>query len=117
MANETRVEGWVQAVVDANSLAGLRAIVEQTHTEEPTDASHPLAMADAIRRAAKVEQSLLVCGAEDMLVADGAAQALADAGGWRFVEVPQAAHAVPVEAPTAWRQAVMRFLDEEYSSG
>ena len=48
-AHERNVPLWVRAVVQANSVEGLRSIVEQTHTDDPTDSSHPSALAAAIR--------------------------------------------------------------------
>ena len=38
-------------------------------------------------------------------------QALADAAGFPFVELRNAAHAAPVEAPAAWQKAALAFLD------
>ena len=58
------------------------------------------------------QKGLLVCGADDMLVAPGAARALADAGGFAFEELTGAAHAVPVELPTEWRRTTLAFLDK-----
>ena len=75
--------------------------------------ANPLAMARAIRSQGAVESGLLLCGEEDMLSStdEGAAQALADAAGWRYQPIARAAHAAPIEQPVAWRKAVLSFLD------
>ena len=112
-SSEAQVPKWVANVVAANDVAGLQAIVEQTHSEDPDDSTHPLAMAKAIRASQAVEAGLLINGAEDLLCAPGAGQALADAAGWRYVEIENAAHACPIEQPTKWRKAALEFLDAD----
>jgi len=111
---EDQVASWVASVTSANTVEGLRAIIDQTHTEDPSDATHPLAMAKTIRSQGTVESGLLLCGEEDMLSSteDGAAQALADAAGWQYQAIARAAHAVPIEQPVVWRKAVLQFLDK-----
>jgi pimeloyl-ACP methyl ester carboxylesterase len=108
---EDRVEGWVSAIVNANSVEGLRAIVEQTHTDDPTDPTHPSAMARAIRCAGQVEAGLLLFGEEDALAAEGSVGALADAAGWQHRALSDAAHAAPIEQAVVWQKEVIRFLD------
>ena len=44
----------VANVVAANSVSGLRAIVDRSHTEDPEEATHPAAMAKAIAEAGEV---------------------------------------------------------------
>ena len=44
----------MDGVVAANSVRGLAAIVERTHTEEPSEPTHPLHMAHAIRASGSV---------------------------------------------------------------
>lgn len=112
-AREDQVASWVASVTAANTVDGLRAIIDQTHTEDPADATHPLAMARAIQSQGAVESGLLLCGEEDMLSStdEGAAQALADAAGWDYQAIARAAHAAPIEQPVAWRKAVLNFLD------
>ena len=98
------------------SLAGLRAIVEQTHTDDPSDPTHPLAMARKINSAGDgvhVERGQLLVGAEDTLSPVGAARELADVAGWEFGVIEDAGHAVPAEQPAAWRSAVADFLDAD----
>lgn len=112
-AQESRIAGMVSNVVAANSVHGLRAIVDRSHTEDPSEATHPLAMARAISTAGGVEDVLLINGEEDLLCAPLAGQALADAAGWRYVGLSGAGHAAPLEQPVAWRKAVLAFLDED----
>ena len=112
-ARERHIGAMVRAVTDANSLAGLRAIVDITHTEDPSDPTHPLAMAHSIRAAARLESGLLVVGEDDILSPAAAAKTLAaEAGGWGYCSIAGAAHAVPIEQSVAWRRAVLSFLDE-----
>lgn len=110
-AQEANVPKWVDAVVAANSLAGLRGIVEMTHTEVPTDPTHPLAMARGLAQKGSVDRGLLLVGEEDTLSPSSAARELADAAGWEFRSIAGAAHAVPIEQAVLWRQAVLEFLD------
>ena len=115
---EERVEAMVRNVVRANSAAGLRAIVERTHTEDPDEPTHPLAMAAAIAggggRAAP--RALLLNGEEDRLSAPGAGAELAAAAGWRYVGLAGAGHAAPLERPVEWRKEV-RALDDDDERG
>ncbi len=110
-AQEVNVPKWVDAVVAANSLAGLRGIVEMTHTEAPSDPTHPLAMAHSIAQLGNVDHGLLLVGDEDTLSPSMAARELAAAAGWEFRSIAGAAHAVPIEQAVAWRRAVLEFLD------
>lgn len=110
-AQEANVPKWVDAVVAANSLAGLRGIVEMTHTEVPTDPTHPLAMARSLAQKGSVDRGLLLVGEEDTLSPSSAARELADAAGWEFRSIAGAAHAVPIEQAVIWRRAVLEFLD------
>ena len=110
-AQESKVPKWIDAVVAANSLAGLRGIVEQTHTEDSTDPTHPLAMARAIAQRQSVESGLLLVGDAYALSPAAAAQELADAVGWECCAIKGAGHAVPIEQAVRWRRAVLEFLD------
>ena len=109
--HEAQVPGWVRAIVEANSTAGLRALVEQTHTEQPGDRYHPSVMAARSRAAGAVEAGLVIAGTNDIMAPPAASRALAEEGGWQFLEVAGAAHAVPIEQAVAWRRAVIGFLD------
>ena len=109
--HEAQVPGWVQAIVEANSSAGLRALVEQTHTEEADDRHHPRVMAARTRAAGVVEAGLVIAGTDDIMAPPDASRMLAEEGGWQFREVAGAAHAVPIEQAVAWRRAVLGFLD------
>ena len=110
-AQEANVPKWVDAVVAANSLAGLRGLVEMTHTELPTDPTHPLAMARGLVQKGSVDRGLLLVGEEDTLSPSSAARELAAAAGWEFRSIAGAAHAVPIEQAVLWRRAVLEFLD------
>lgn len=110
---EAQVPSWVEAVAAANTVEGLREIVEQTHTEDPADPYHPLSMAHRIRSLGAVEKGLLLCGEEDVLSPQEGAEALAEAAGWRYEAIPRAAHAAPIEQPVVWRRRVLDFLDDK----
>ena len=109
--HEAQVPGWVRAIVEANSSAGLRALVEQTHTEEPDDRYHPSVMAARTRAAGVVEAGLVIAGTDDIMAPPDASRTLAEEGGWQFLGVRGSGHAVPIEQAVAWRRAVLGFLD------
>lgn len=115
-AHEESVGEWVRAVVAANSCEGLRAVVEQTHTEDPNDSTHPVSMARAIRTAGTVGRGLLIAGNEDRLSPPGSGAALADAAGFAFTELQRTGHAVPIEQAPTWRRTVLEFLDGDSES-
>jgi len=114
-AQEANVPKWIDAVTKANSLEGLRGIVEMTHTEDPSDPTHPLAMAQSLRRRGSVERGLLLVGEEDTLSPRDAAFSLAEAAGWECKSIEGAAHAVPIEQAVKWRRAVLEFCDRSTS--
>ena len=82
-----------------------------THTEVPTDPTHPLAMARSLAQKGSVDRGLLLVGEEDTLSPSSAAREFTDAAGWEFRSIAGAAHAVPIEQALLWRQAVLEFLD------
>ena len=102
---------WIRAVTAANSVGGLRAIVEQTHTEDTTDPMHPLCLGETIKNNGVIDRGLLIAGRDDLLSPPGAGRQLADAAGFEFMEVERAGHAVPIEQAVIWRRAVLSFLD------
>ena len=95
--------GWVDAVVSHNSVAGLKAIVDQTHTEDQSDPGHPLHLAATIRRLGNVSQGMLLVGDRDVLSPVSAARLLADVAGWPLKVIDDAGHALPIEQPMRWR--------------
>ena len=111
--NEKRVAGWVDAVLKANDVRGLRAIVEQTHTEDEADTSHPVSLAMTIARDRSVERGLLLVGEDDALSPMASSRHLAMLAGWSFSSVAESAHACPIEQPVHWRRAVLDFLDND----
>ena len=108
---EANVPAWIRAVTAANSVGGLRAIVEQTHTEDTTDPMHPLCLGETIKNNGVIDRGLLIAGRDDLLSPPGAGRQLADAAGFEFMEVERAGHAVPIEQAVIWRRAVLSFLD------
>ena len=109
-AQESSVRSWVDAVVAANSIQGLRGIVQQTHTDEPDDPSHPLTLAKVILAGGGVEDGMVIAGADDVIAPPAEALRLASAAGWRYVSIKGAAHAIPIEQAIRWRREVLTFL-------
>lgn len=115
--SERKVSSFVEAVVAANSLAGVTAIVEQTHGDNDLDSTHALSLARAIREqgagsgVSGVSSGLLLVGDADLLSPLGSARELAEAGGWGFEVIAGAGHAAPIEQPLAWRRAALAFLN------
>jgi|EP01043_Picozoa_sp_COSAG02_P047992 pimeloyl-ACP methyl ester carboxylesterase len=118
VCSERKVESFVDAVVAANSLAGVTAIIEQTHDDEDGDSEQTLSLARAIsaRGRSGVSNGLLLVGDADMLSPSNAARALADEGGWEFEQIAGAGHAVPIERPLVWRKVVLDFLNRSDGS-
>lgn len=117
--NEKRVESWVSLVAQANTRAGLRAIVTQTHggdvfpegggTLPSDDADDPLELAKACR--ASGVRGQIITGGKDVICDLDSVPALAEASGFEERCFVDCAHAVPLEAPLEWRKEVLRFLD------
>lgn len=112
--NEAHVPTWVAAISRANSVAGVRAIVEMTHTDDPEDPDHPLRMGELISttKANSPERGLVICGKDDLLSPAAEGQNLASAIGWDFCAIDDAGHAVPIEQAVPWRRTVLKFLDD-----
>jgi pimeloyl-ACP methyl ester carboxylesterase len=95
----------VRAVVERNSYDGIRALFEQTlAADDPQSA--PAALAARVRCPA-----LALGGAEDRLAPPAEVEALGQALRGRHRIFDGAGHTIPIEAATAWREAVVQFLD------
>jgi 3-oxoadipate enol-lactonase len=100
----------IRAVEQRNRVEGIRALFEHTldSGREPAAAeAHMRELAAAVRAPTRV-----IVGELDRLAPAPEARALADAiPGADLVTVPDVAHTVPIEAPEAWRAAVLEHLD------
>jgi pimeloyl-ACP methyl ester carboxylesterase len=106
--HEAMLPAFVEATVQRNSYAGIRALFEQTMDDVAAAAFAPLALAAQIRA-----PTLLLCGEHDRLApaADLEALALAFTPHAEREIVAGAGHTVAIEAPTPWRARVLAFLD------
>jgi 3-oxoadipate enol-lactonase len=109
-AHERMLPAIVQAVVDRNRFAGIRALFDQTLGDDETSPWHPVALAPRLRC-----PTLLIAGEHDRLApaADLAALAALVPGGVVHRVVPGVGHTVPIEAPEVWRRHVRTFLSSE----
>lgn len=107
--NEAQLPQWLRGVCEHHTAAGLLALLEQTN-----DADGPWSVAGMAERLAghrHIKGRLLV-GERDLLAPFEHAEALAAALQWDApTVVPAAGHAVPLEAPRAWRNHLLEYLD------
>ena len=107
------MQTWVDFVVSTNTYAGMAKIVGETHTDDPTNSFHPLALARGVKEAGV--HGLLIAGTHDQLAAPEGSVELAEAAGWDLEWVEDAGHASPLEEPNKWRKLVLGFLDQRQS--
>jgi 3-oxoadipate enol-lactonase len=99
--NEGILDGIVRATVQRNSLEGVRALLDAM-----------IAYPDLAELAEGVSSPTRVLSAdEDLLVTSSGAQKLAEIAGGDWVELEGVGHTIPIEAPEAFRSAVLSFLD------
>lgn len=101
-ANERFLKGVIHASVQRNDPEGIARLLEAM-----------IAYPSLAELAEQVQApTLVVSGADDLLVeADGAAR-LAELCGGRHVELDEVAHTIPIEAPERFRQVIVPFLFE-----
>ena len=110
--NEARVKKWADFVGSSNTVNGLLALVEQTHTEDENDRWHPLSMAKRIVSHGYITSGRLTVGAKDNLAKVDEVQRLSKVLGWGEVDIYEGTgHAVPLEEPRRWREDLLAFLD------
>ncbi len=99
-ANKNLIDGIIKASVQRNNPEGVARLLEGM-----------MAYPSLAELAEGVDApTLVVSGEHDLLVdAEGAAQLAALCGG-EHVEIPGVAHTVPIEAPEAFREAIIPFL-------
>ena len=106
--HEAMLPAFVKATVQRNDYAGVRALFEQAMDEAAGASSAPLALAPRIRA-----PTLVIGGELDRLAPPAEVRALAEA----FAPAAAArilagvGHTVAIEAPEAWRAAVLEHLD------
>ncbi len=94
--NERMIDGMAKAMIRRNSATALAAHLEAISAYGPLKD-----LAADIRCPVTV-----MTGAEDPLAPPESAKALAGALRGRFIEVPEAGHSLPAEAPEAFREAL-----------
>eukprot|EP01050_Picozoa_sp_SAG11_P013614 SAG11_NODE_1603_length_4599_cov_12.027111_3_plen_121_part_00 len=114
--SESKIQSFVEAVVVANSLDGVSAIVEQTHDKDERQGDncvHTLSLARAIKARGNrcVSSGLVLVGDADILSPIDAARMLANEAGWHFDVIEGAGHAAPMEQPLEWRRTALAFLN------
>jgi len=99
----------VDQIVAANDPLKLATLIAQSHI---ADDSHPFSVPSCAAQIACRTQ--VISAGEDRIAAPHTVKQLADAisGVSEYVEIPNAGHLVPFEQPTAWRKALIRFLDQ-----
>ncbi|MCX4242119.1 alpha/beta hydrolase [Paraliomyxa miuraensis] len=105
------VEPMVTAVMQRNSFEGIRALFLQTLEAPEGSPWTTAALAERVRC-----PTLVMGGALDRLAPPTEVAELARRLGGRHVTFPNAGHTIPIEAATAWREAVLAFLDEDEPS-
>jgi 3-oxoadipate enol-lactonase len=104
--NAHLIDSMVKTAVSRNSFDGVKALFEGT-MREPPDSPYGIP-----RLAARVKcPALVMGGALDRLAPPREVQALAQALGGQSRIFEDAGHTIPIEAPQAWREAVVAFLD------
>jgi pimeloyl-ACP methyl ester carboxylesterase len=113
LKNQDRLVDWIDTLEQSQTVEGLAAILEQTHPELASDPWSVQSMATTLRaRAVPIRGSLLI-GADDNIVSVAACQQLAEVLQWAEpVALPDAGHAVPIEAPRVWRQHLLDSLKD-----
>lgn len=98
--NEKILKGVVRAAVQRNDPAGVQALLESM-MEYP----------DLAELAKNVDvPALVISSDQDLLVTHDGARALAELAGGRHQEINGVGHTIPIEAPDAFRDAVIAFL-------
>lgn len=109
--HEARVPKWVDALARECTSEGVGAIIAETlATEEEEHPLHTERLASRIASAGAVEGGLIISGTEDAFSTLSSGADLARVAGWEHLPIEGAAHAVPLEKPRAWRDAVKGFL-------
>jgi 3-oxoadipate enol-lactonase len=105
-ANAKLVEPMVRASIERNRYDGVVALMRSTISLPPDSPWTPSALAARVRAPA-----LCISGALDRLAPPAEVSALANMLRAQHRIVADAGHTVAIEAPTAWREAVVEFLD------
>jgi pimeloyl-ACP methyl ester carboxylesterase len=108
---ESRVPSWIQGVCDNHKTSGLLALMEQTHAEEgPWSVA---GMAERLLADGRCKEGRLLVGECDLMAPMDQVQALAAKLQWEAPTiVPGVGHAVPMEAPRAWRDDLLAYLGD-----
>eukprot|EP00048_Salpingoeca_helianthica_P018290 m.241490 g.241490 ORF g.241490 m.241490 type:complete len:302 (+) comp24463_c0_seq1:34-939(+) len=102
---EKHLPEWTKAMARGSSVEGVRAILAQSHADDPTDEMHSLTLATRVAC-----PTLLLTGDGDRLAPPETVAQLAAVKGWPVRVLADAAHMVPIEQPAAWRAHIVEFL-------
>jgi pimeloyl-ACP methyl ester carboxylesterase len=105
-ANKILVEPMVRASMERNSYDGVVALMHATVDLPPDSPWHIAALAGRV-----TTPTLCICGGLDRLAPPPEVAALAERLDAEHVVVPDVGHTVAIEAPAAWRDAALAFLD------
>lgn len=110
--NRQRLPTWTQLLCDSNSCAGIQALLQQTHPEDPQDPWHVSCMARRLATKKNVKGQLVV-GELDVMAPPDRVIELASILDWPAPAIlPNCGHAAPMEAGREWRTSVMNFLNQ-----
>lgn len=115
-----RLTSWVERVCEGNTVEGLMALLEQTHTEDVDDEWHTVSMAGRMANGAcQSIQGRMVVGDRDQMASVEEVQRLGRMLGWITEDGLEnlgvfegAGHAIVIEQPRKWREDLLSFLNE-----
>jgi len=109
--HETKLSSWIESACKINRIDAIRALVEQSHHEDPADPFHTTNLAKRVASVLGPQRVLVIGGSEDRIADQSEVKRLATIGGWQCQIVEGAGHSVPMEQPALWGGEVLSFLD------
>ena len=116
--NEKRVPLWVQSISKQNTVQGILAILEQTHTEDENNEWHPISMAKRIVLGDSIQELQMAVGSLDCMATVEETHKLSQLFTLKGSNSDCAVHvydgcghAVMMEDARKWRSDLLTFLD------
>lgn len=114
--NEQRVPQWVEFLSRQNTLDGILALLEQTHTEDEQDEWHPISMANRVIMSDSMPEVQMAVGSLDCMATIEETMRLNElfqgkAIGNAIHVYEGCGHAVMMEDARRWRNDLIKFLD------